>query len=67
MTTNIAGPKLRSLRQSRFLSMRDLAELAGVGYVTVYRLEHGQRANYRTIRKLAAALGVEPVELAEAD
>ena len=60
----LMGTRLRELRQGRFLSLRDLADSAGVGYVTIYRLEHDkQRATFRTLRKLAAALGVEPGEL----
>jgi len=45
--------------------MRDLAALAGVGYVTIWRLEQGRPAELRTIRKLAEALKVEPHELME--
>jgi transcriptional regulator with XRE-family HTH domain len=53
--------KLRELRLDRALSAQDLAELAGVNYRTILRLEHGQsEAQPRTVRKLAAALGVEP-------
>lgn len=57
--------KLRALREERVLSLRDLEELSGVSYNTIYRLEAGRhkQAHPRTIRKLAAALGVEPQEL----
>jgi len=56
--------KLRELRLDQALSAQDLAERAGVNYRTILRLEHGQsEAQPRTIRKLAAALGVEPREL----
>jgi transcriptional regulator with XRE-family HTH domain len=56
--------RLKELREERALSMRDLAEEAGVAHQTIYRLEHGQRrALPRTIRHLAEALGVEPKEL----
>ena len=56
--------KLRELREDRALSVRELAEKAGIHYGTVIRLEneHGG-AHPRTVRKLAAALGVEPREL----
>lgn len=56
--------KLRELREHRVLSMRELQKLSGVSYNTVWRLERGERkAQPRTIRALAAALGVEPYEL----
>lgn len=57
-------PRLRELREARFLSLRGLAELSGVHHDTLFRLEHGQQGAYpATIHKLAKALGVEPVEL----
>ena len=56
--------RLREIREDRTLSARELAELAGVHYNTVLRLENNQGgAHPRTIRKLAKALGVEPREL----
>ena len=57
---------LRKLRRRRVLSMEELAEKAGVGRNTIWRLEHGvMGAQPRTIRKLAKALGVEPEDLVE--
>ena len=56
--------RLRELRQARVLSMRELEEASGVSYNTIWRLENGKTgAQPRTIRRLAAALGVEPSEL----
>lgn len=56
--------RLRKLRKDKVLSMRELEELAGVSYNTIWRLEAGrQGAHPKTIRKLAEALGVEPREL----
>ena len=56
--------RLRELRRQRVLSMRELEEQSGVSYNTIWRIEAGrQGAQPRTIRKLAAALGVEPFEL----
>ncbi len=58
------GARLRTLRKERALSQRDLANVSGVGPVTISELERGVReAQPRTIRKLAEALGVEPREL----
>jgi HTH-type transcriptional regulator, competence development regulator len=56
--------RLRELRREQVLSLRELEEKSGVSYNTIWRIEAGrQGAQQRTIRKLAAALGVEPVEL----
>jgi transcriptional regulator with XRE-family HTH domain len=60
--------KLKELRRRRVLTMEELAKRAGVGRNTVWRLEHGvMGAQPRTIRKLAAALGVEPEELVKTE
>jgi len=62
--TEIAGMRLRHLRRERALSQRDLSRITGIAFDTISRLETGkQRAQHRTIRKLAEALGVEPKEL----
>ncbi len=56
--------RLKELRRERVLSLRELEERSGVSYNTIWRIEAGrQGAHQRTIRKLAEALGVEPVEL----
>ena len=62
--TEVYGARLRSLRRERALSQRDLSRMTGIAFDTISRLETGkQRAQPRTIRKLAEALGVEPREL----
>ena len=56
--------RLRGLRRQRVLSMRELEEMSGVSYNTIWRLETGKTgAHPRTIRKIAQALGVDPAEL----
>ncbi len=62
---NVDGDKLRALREEKFLSHRELAKLAGVSPTTVLNLETNPEtsAQRRTVRELAAALGVEPAEL----
>jgi transcriptional regulator with XRE-family HTH domain len=56
--------KMKALREERVLSQRELALMAGLTQMTVWRLENGYRdARPGTIRKLAGALGVEPKEL----
>jgi transcriptional regulator with XRE-family HTH domain len=62
--TEVDGPRLRRLRRERALSQRELSRMTGIAFDTISRLETGkQRAQPRTIRKLAEALGVEPREL----
>jgi transcriptional regulator with XRE-family HTH domain len=56
--------KLKRLREDRVLSQRELARMAGLTHVTLWRLENGfTEAHAQTIRKLAEVLGVEPREL----
>ena len=66
--TEVDGARLRRLRRERALSQRDLSRMTGIAFDTISRLETGkQRAQPRTIRKLADALGVEPMELMKGD
>lgn len=52
------------LRLARFMSQQDLATKAGVAKTTIVGIETGHHEpRLSTIRKLAAALGVEPAEL----
>ncbi len=56
--------RLRELREERMLSLRELEEMSGVSYSTIWRIEDGrQGAHPSTVRKLAEALGVRPSEL----
>ena len=56
--------KLKTLREERVMTLRELGEKAGVSKDTIWRLEHGRSGAYpSTIRKLAQALDVEPREL----
>jgi len=51
----------RQLRVNRLLTIRELAQRAGVAPSTVYLIEAGRtRPSFRVIRQLAAALAVEP-------
>jgi transcriptional regulator with XRE-family HTH domain len=57
---------LRDLRLQQALSQRDLAAQAGVAAKTIVDVELGRvEPTLKTIRKLAAALGVEPREVDE--
>jgi transcriptional regulator with XRE-family HTH domain len=60
----ISLPRLRELREQRFLSQRELAEKARVSPATIANLEMGHTApRPSTARKLARALGVPPAAL----
>ena len=62
----INGRRLRRARRGRALSQQDLSAATGVAQATLSDLERGKRgARASTVRKLAAALGVEPRELME--
>ena len=66
--TEVDSARLRRLRRERALSQRELSRMTGIAFDTISRLETGkQRAQPRTIRKLAEALGVEPRELMKGD
>lgn len=59
------GAKLKAARKRAALSMRDLEEASGVKLITIHRIETGKvkDAYPSTLRKLAAALNVEPAAL----
>jgi transcriptional regulator with XRE-family HTH domain len=58
------GNKLKEIRTSRLLTQEELAEKAGVSAATVGNVErNNQEPHFRTIRKLAKALDVDPTEL----
>ena len=57
---------IRELRQRKLLSQRELAEKAGVSETTIVKLELGAtRPQPRTLRKIAAALGIGAEEMAD--
>ena len=61
------GEKVRRLRERAALSQEELGKAADVSPNTIWRIEKGLGgAPYgRTVRKLAAALGVDVRELTE--
>ncbi len=60
--------KLKALRESKVLTLKELSDESGVALNTIWRLESGYNKSGRpsTIRKLAKALQVEPQELIKA-
>lgn len=65
----IDGAKLKRLREQRFLTREELAEQVGSHRDHIGRLERDEITNPRmaTIRKLAAALEVDPAELVQSE
>ncbi len=55
--------RLVQWRQRAALTQRELASMARVTQMTVWRAEHGKDVRPTTIRKLAKALKVKPAEL----
>jgi transcriptional regulator with XRE-family HTH domain len=57
-------PSLRRVREARLLTQQELADRAGIHRVTIASLETtAGEARFSTVRKLAAALDVDPTEL----
>ena len=57
---------LKEARAARLLTIRELAEQAGVAPSTVYLIEHGRTVpQFSVIRRLADALEVKPAEIEE--
>jgi len=57
---------LATLRRRRLLTQRALAEKAGITQATLVALERGRATpRIQTMAKVAAALGVDPMEIAE--
>ena len=62
------GDRLKDLRVRRALTQEELAAKAGIGKNTVNRIERNRaEPHMSTLRKLAAALGVEPSELVKGE
>jgi transcriptional regulator with XRE-family HTH domain len=63
-TVVYVGDKLREVRTRRLLTQTELSEKSGVNATTIVRIEGNQvEPHFRTIRKLAKALDVDPTEL----
>jgi transcriptional regulator with XRE-family HTH domain len=58
------GDKLKEVRTRRLLTQIELAEKASVNHSTIVNIERNQvEPHFRTIRKLAQALDVDPTKL----
>jgi DNA-binding XRE family transcriptional regulator len=56
-------PGVRYWRTQRLLTQDELAKKAGLHWTSISRVENNKPADIDTVRKLAAALEVEPAEL----
>mgnify|MGYP002780273667 CR=1 FL=1 len=58
--------RLREARHQKFLSIRELADRAEVSTRTVVGIEQGRQVpTFKTARKIAGALEMEPAEIEE--
>ncbi len=61
-----APTTLKRARMARLMTVRGLAAAAGVSTHTVHEVETGKRPpRFGTIKRLSAALGVDPAEVIE--
>jgi transcriptional regulator with XRE-family HTH domain len=66
LTVATTGEKVREARRRAMLTQGELAEKSGVGITSIVRIERDQldtSPRVLTLRKLAAALDVDPREL----
>jgi transcriptional regulator with XRE-family HTH domain len=58
------GMQVKTVRERALLTQEELADRAGIGTATLNRIEKDRvEPHFRTIRKLANALDVDPSEL----
>jgi transcriptional regulator with XRE-family HTH domain len=58
------GTQVKRERERALLTQQELAERAGIGLTTLNRIENDHaEPHFRTIRKLAKALSVDPAVL----
>lgn len=66
MVKSTFGYRLKRLRTQKHMSMMELAEAAGISRQTVHALEGDtSRPQWRTVRKLSLALGVDISEFGD--
>ena len=65
LTVATLAERLKDARRAAMLTQEELAQESGVGVATIIRIERGQilEPRFSTLRKLARALDVEPLEL----
>ena len=60
----VRGDALRRVRLAAAMTQADLAREAGVIATTISHMEGSRKARPTTVRKVAAALGVDPRDIA---
>ena len=60
MYVELFPERVKTLREERGMSKRDLAAAAGISTTTARNAERGEPVRSKTARKVAAALGVNP-------
>ena len=64
VSIHIDPQKLQAARHRKALTLRELGAAVGIDHNVIWMYEKGRRfPTLRTIRKLATALDIEPVEL----
>lgn len=63
------GMRIRAVRKSKKMKLKDMATLAGLSKDHVGKIERGLATGFKfgTIEKIASALGVKTVQLLEDD
>jgi DNA-binding XRE family transcriptional regulator len=64
VAVSVDGEKVKQLREAKVLERQELADLAGVSYTTIYKMErHGHLPRLSTVRTVAKVLKVKPEEI----
>lgn len=64
MTQSVDGERVKALREAKILERQELADLAGVSYTTIYKMEaHDHMPRLSTVRTVAKILKVKPDEI----
>jgi DNA-binding XRE family transcriptional regulator len=64
VAVSVNGEKVRELREAKLLERQELADLAGISYTTIYKMErHGHLPRLSTVRAVAKVLKVKPEEI----
>jgi len=64
LAVSVDGGRVRKLREAKVLERQELADLAGVSYTTIYKMEkHGHLPRFATVRAVAKVLRVKPDEI----
>lgn len=68
MNTEPPRKSIRDWRESKLLTLKELAEMVGVKLQTIWNWEQDRsKPEFRNMRALAKALGVEPFQIIPPD